>query len=255
MSSSSRTAGEGTACGRRAVAEALAAGHPVNRIYFARQAKGPEIERIKELARQRQVRFDFVDVGKLGNLAGTREHQDVVARLSPVGYARFEELLEQAEKVERMAVVALDQLQHPHNVGMILRTAAGAGVGGVLLTARSGRLISDEVVRASSGAVFRIPIVASSHFQRDLEALKANGFWVYGLDAGGEDELFAVEWAAKRVLVAGNETKGLSRLVRKTVDARVRIPLAGEMDSLNVAMATGIALFDGVRQDGRADGR
>ena len=255
MSSYAKTAEEGIACGRRAVIEALAAGHPVNRIYFARQAGGPDIERIKKLARQRQVRFDFVDVGKLGSLAGTREHQDVVARLSPVRYARFEELLERAEKVELMAVVALDQIQFPRNVGMILRTAAGAGVGGVLLTARSGRLISNEVVRASSGAVFRLPIVASSHFQRDLETLKEHGFWVYGLDSGGEDELFAVEWAAKRVLVAGNETKGLSRLVRKRVDARVRIPLAGEMDSLNVAVATGIALFDGICQDRRGSGR
>ena len=235
--------------GRHPVTEALAAGHPVNRIYFARQAGGPEIERIKELARQRQVRFDFVDVGKLGSMAGTRDHQDVVARISPVRYEPLEELLERAAAAQTMTLVALDQLQYARNVGMIVRTAVGAGAGGVLLTARGGRLVGDEVVRASSGAIFRMPIVASSHFHRDLQTLKESGFWVYGLDGGGEEEMFAVEWAAKRVLVAGNETKGLSRLVRKRVDARVRIRLAGELDSLNVAVATGIALFEGMRQD------
>lgn len=237
--------------GRRAVAEALTAGHPVNRIYFAHQARGAPIEQIKELAHQRQVRFDFVDVGKLGDLAGTRDHQDVVARVSPVRYASLAEILQKAEEVERFTVVALDQVQNSRNVGMAMRTAAGAGVGGVLLPSRGGRLVNDEVVHASAGAVFRVPVVASGNLRRDLETLKAHGFWVYGLEVGGEDELFSVEWPARRVLVAGNESKGLRPLIRKSADALVRIPLAGELDSLNVAVALGVALFDGMRQDRR----
>ena len=245
------TADESVIWGRRAVAEALSAGRQVNRVYFARQARGPDIEKIKGLARQRQVRFDFVEVGKLGGLAGTREHQEVVACLSPVEYAGLEELLRRADETEKSTVVALDQVQHPRNAGMVIRTAAGAGAGGVLLPTRGGRMVSGEVARASAGAVFRVPIVASGNLGRDLEQLKEHGFWVYGLEADGDTELFDVEWPARRVLVAGNESKGLRPSIRRVVDARVRIPLAGELDSLNVAVATGIALFEIARQEAR----
>lgn len=248
------TVEESVIWGKRAVAEALAAGRPVNRVYFARQARGAEIEKIKGLARQRQVRFDFVEVGKLGGLAGTREHQDVVACMSPVEYAGLEDLLRRAEEGKTSTVVALDQVQHPGNLGMVIRTAAGAGAGGVLLPTRGGRMISGEVVRASAGAVFRVPIVASGNLGQDLERLKEHGFWVYGLEAAGETDLFDVEWPARRVLVAGNESKGLRPSIRKLADALVRIPLAGNLDSLNVAVATGVALFDIARQEGRSTG-
>ena len=104
-------------------------------------------------------------------------------------------------------------------------------------------------MRASSGAVFRLPLVSSSNLVRDLERLKEAGFWIFGLEAGGDSEFFAVDWPPRRVLVAGNETRGLRPLVRRTCDALVRIPLAGGMDSLNVAVALGVALFDIVRKE------
>lgn len=251
MNESFSTADESVIWGSRAVTEALSTGRQVNRIYFARQARGPEIEKIKGLARQHQVRFDFVEVGKLGSLAGTREHQDVVACLSPVEYVGLEDWLSRVDRVERLTLVALDQVQHPGNLGMVIRTAAGAGAAGVLLPTRGGRMISGEVVRAAAGAVFRVPIVASGNLGRDLKRLKEHGFWVYGLEATGEADLFDVEWPARRVLVAGNESRGLRPSIRKLVDARVGISLAGELDSLNVAVATGIALFEIVRQEAR----
>jgi 23S rRNA (guanosine2251-2'-O)-methyltransferase len=110
-------------------------------------------------------------------------------------------------------------------------------------------LVSGEVVRGSAGAVFRLPIVASGNLGRDLERLKEEGFWVYGLEAAGETELFDVKWPARRVLVVGNETRGVRPSIRKCADALVRIPLAGELDSLNVAVAVGVALFEIVRQE------
>jgi len=244
--------GDAILWGRHEVAEALAAGHPVNRIFFARQASGPQVERIKELARQGQVRFDFVEVGKLGRLAGTRDHQDVVARISPVAYARLQDAL--LPTAETATVVALDQVQNTRNVGMVIRTAAGAGARAVLLPTRGGRLVNDEVVRASAGTIFRVPIVATASLRRDLETLKQRGFWIYGLDPAGEEEVFSVEWPARRVLVAGNETRGLRPVIRKSADALVRIPLAEGVDSLNVAVALGVALFEIGRQDRQAGG-
>ena len=239
------------AWGRHAVTEALAAGHPINRIYLAREAEGEQIEQIKELARQRGIRFDFVDVGRLGRLSGTRDHQDVVARLSPVPYLSLEELLGRLDGGEPATLVALDRLQNPRNVGMIIRTAWGAGVRGILLPARGGRLVNEEVIRASAGAAYRLPLVTSPNLARDLQTLTRAGFWIYGLDARAERDLYTVEWPARRVLVAGNEGTGLRPQVRKALDERVRIPLAEGLDSLNVAMATGIVLFEIARKDSR----
>ena len=230
------------------MAEALNAGHRVSRVYFAREAKGAAIVQLKQLAKERKVRFDFVEVGQLGRMTGTREHQDVAARMAPLEYTRLEQLHALTEGQATTTLVALDQIQHSGNLGLILRTAAGAGVDAVLLPARGSRGISEEVIRASAGAAFRLRIVLCNNLAQDLERLKQDGFWIYGLDANGETELFETQWPARRVLVAGNETKGLRPLVRKRTDALVRIPMAGSLDSLNVAVALGIVLFDTVRQ-------
>jgi len=235
--------------GRHAVAAALAAGHPVNRIYLARDAKGAEIEQIKRLASERRVRFDFVAVGRLGRLSGTRAHQDVVAQLSPVAYLGVEELLARAATAPAATVVALDRLQHPGNVGMAVRTAAAAGVAGLLLPARGGRLVTGQVARAAAGAVFRVPMATSANLARDLARFRQAGFWLYGLDSRGTACVFDVDWPPRRVLVAGHEAEGLRPLVRRTVDELVRIPLAAGVESLNVCVALGVALFEIVRHE------
>jgi 23S rRNA (guanosine2251-2'-O)-methyltransferase len=233
--------------GLHEVAEALEAGHPVDRIYFSLQAKGPLVDRIKDLARQRRVRFDFVEVGKLGQLAGTRQHQEVVARTSPVHYHTLVEVLAAAPPT--CTLLALDQVHFAGNLGLAIRTAAGAGATALLLPARGGTLVNGEVVKAASGAVFRLPLVSSANLAKDLLVLKEQGFWVYGLEAGSSSDFFSVDWPPRRVLVAGNETRGLRPLIRKTCDALVQIPLAGSMDSLNVAVALGVVLFDIVRKE------
>jgi 23S rRNA (guanosine2251-2'-O)-methyltransferase len=232
---------------------ALEAGHAVSRIYLAREVSGGHIERIKALARQRKIPFQFIDVGKLGRLAGTRDHQDVVARISPVAYTPFASLLENAEGQKRTVVVP-EQIQFARNLGMIARTAVGAGVDAMLLPTRGGRLVNDEVVQASSGALFKLPLVASANLSADLRRLKDAGYWVYGLDAGAPQTIFEVDWPLRRVLVVGNESRGLRPSTRKQVDALVRIPLAGELESLNVAVALGVALFDIVRSDSGSGG-
>lgn len=229
--------------GRHEVVEALESGQAVRRIYFSRQARGEDIERIKELARTQKVRFDFFEVAKLSKITGTRAHQDVVARLSPVRIAHLDEVLEKLPP--RATIVALDQVQNARNIGMCARTAAAAGVAALLLPARGGHPLNEEVVRASAGAAFRLPIVQSANLVRDLELLKKRGFWIYGLDAGGSEDALRVQWPERRVLVAGNESKGLRPGVRKKVDALIQIPLHGGVESLNVAVALGVALYVG----------
>jgi 23S rRNA (guanosine2251-2'-O)-methyltransferase len=229
--------------GFNAVSEALRAGHPINRIYFSVQSKRPYIAELKALAAENKVRFDFVDVAKLNVLAHTGEHQDVVAVISPVEYTELEDFLSATQGVSPLTVVVLDQLQHSGNVGIIVRTAVGAGASAIILTGRGGSLINDQVFRASAGAIFHIPIIKSASLTQDLARLKAQDFWVYGLEANGKNDIFTEKWARRTALVIGNEHEGARPITRKDVDISVRIPMANNFDSLNAAVAAGIVLF------------
>ena len=229
--------------GYNAVSEALRSGHPINRIYFSVSSKRPYIAELKALAQENKVRFDFVDGAKLNVLANTGEHQDVVAVTSPVEYTELSTFLEINKSVNPLTVVILDQLQHAGNVGIIIRTAVGAGASAVLLSARGGTLINDQVFRASAGAIFHIPIVKSSSLQQDLRLLKDNDFWIYGLEMSGESNVFTEKWARRSAIVIGNEHAGSRPVTRKLFDLSVRIPMAGNFDSLNAAIAAGIVLF------------
>ncbi|SRR5581483_7441812 len=229
--------------GYNAVSEALRAGHPINRIYFSASSKRPYIAELKALAQANKVRFDFVELSKLNVLAGTGEHQDVVAITSPVAYTELSDFLAANAQVNPLVVVVLDQLQHAGNVGIIIRTAVGAGASAVMLSGRGGSLINDQVFRASAGAIFHIPIIKSSSLAQDLQRLKDHDFWVYGLDANGEGNVFTERWARRSAIVIGNEHEGARRVTRKVYDLRVRIPMANNFDSLNAAVAAGIVLF------------
>ena len=229
--------------GYNAVSEALRSGHPINRIYFSAASKRPTIAELKALALENKVRFDFVDLAKLNVLAGTGEHQDVVAVTSPVQYTELGDFLEANRRVNPLTVIVLDQLQHAGNVGIIVRTAVGAGASAVILSARGGSLINDQVFRASAGAIFHIPIIKSNSLTQDLQRLKNEDFWIYGLEANGTNNVFTEKWARRSVIVIGNEHEGSRPVTRKLVDIGVKIPMAKEFDSLNAAVAAGIVLF------------
>ena len=229
--------------GYNAVSEALRAGHPINRLYFSASSKRAYIKELKLLAQENKVRFDFVEISKLNVLAGTGEHQDVVAVVSPVEYTELSDFLDTTKAVNPLTVIVLDQLQHAGNVGIIIRTAVGAGASAVILNARGGSLINDQVFRASAGAIFHIPIIKSSSLTQDLQRLKDHDFWIYGLEANGESNVFTEKWARRSAIVIGNEHEGSRPVTRKVFDMHVRIPMANSFDSLNAAVAAGIVLF------------
>jgi 23S rRNA (guanosine2251-2'-O)-methyltransferase len=236
--------------GRNAVEEALKQPARVNRLLLAKESRAAWVEAIVEQARAGGVRFDFVPQAKLNQLTGTREHQGVVAIVSPVGYASLADCL--AACPAAATLLALDQVQNAKNVGMLIRTAAGAGVAGVLLPSRGGALLDEDVVRASAGAVFRVPVVNCGNLGQALRTLKEQGFWTYGLDVQGEQDVFRMSWPERVALVVGNETDGISPSVKKGCDAVVRIPMAAGQESLNVVVAAGIALFQVYAQKTRA---
>lgn len=228
-------------CGIHAVSEALRAGNFVNRVYFAKESRGRGVNKILEAVRAARVSFDFVPQAKLNELGSTREHQGVVAEVSPLEYVSLESCL--ASCPAQATLLVLDQVQHSRNVGMLIRSALGAGAQGVLLSARGGALIDDHVLRSSAGAAFHLPIVSCANVARSLRQLREHGFWVYGLDAGGTESVFELAWPTRSALVVGNETSGVRHGVAKECDAMVRIPLAGGLESLNAAVAGSVALF------------
>ncbi|MCP4640952.1 MAG: 23S rRNA (guanosine(2251)-2'-O)-methyltransferase RlmB [bacterium] len=227
--------------GVNAVEEALRAGGRVNRLYLAKESRVRGADALVEEARRQGVPFDFVPQAKLNDLAQTREHQGVVAKVSPAAYTPLDVCLGSCPK--KAALVALDRIQHPKNLGMLIRTAVGAGASGILVTARGGALLDDSVVRASAGAVFHIPVVNCKNLTHTLRDLREAGFWNYALAGDGDMTVFDTPWADRTTIVLGNETEGIRPSVRKGCDAAVRIPLAGGFDSLNVAIAGGVALF------------
>lgn len=141
-----------------------------------------------------------------------------------------------------MAVV-LDGVQSPKNLGAIIRSAVGAGADVVIIPKRGGAPVNDEAIRGSSGASFRIPIVKADNLAMVLRQLKDLSFWGCGLDARAHEPLFDVAWPARCALVLGNELKGIRPVISKACDTLVRIPLANDLDSLNVSVAVAIALF------------
>ncbi len=143
--------------GVNAVREALRAGRCVNRVYLARESRAHGVDALVDEAKTLRVPFDFVPQAKLNDLTGTREHQGVAATISPLAYASLDECLERCPP--KALLLALDQVQHPRNFGMLLRTAFGAGVAAVLAPERGGALLDDDVVRASAGAAFHVPVV------------------------------------------------------------------------------------------------
>ncbi|MDZ4857821.1 MAG: 23S rRNA (guanosine(2251)-2'-O)-methyltransferase RlmB [Candidatus Hydrogenedentes bacterium] len=227
--------------GLKAISEALRDTGRVSRLYVAKESRAHGVDALVTSAKLAGVAFDFVPQAKLNELAETLEHQGLVAQVSPVAYAKLETILPSCP--DKAIVLVLDQVQHPKNLGMLLRTAACAGVYAVITPTRGGALLDDDVLRASAGAVFHVPVVLCNNVAQTLRELREAQFWSYALAGDGEQNIFDVNWGDRAALVMGNETAGLRPGVIKACDATLRIPLAKGMESLNVAVAAGIALY------------
>ena len=232
--------------GIKSVGEALGAPGFVSRVFVAKGKREAAVEAILDAASAQGVPFEFVPPIKLNSLTGAGDHQGIAAKVSPVAYRPFDEWLAEDFTGNGCAVV-LDQVQHPKNLGMIIRAAAGAGCAGVVVPARGGALVDDAVVRASAGTVFQMPLVRCGNIAQTLRSLQSAGCWVYGLSGEARQDVFEVDWPRRCALVLGNETHGLRHAVAKACDDQLRIPLAPRVESLNVAVAAGIALFQYAR--------
>lgn len=240
----------GLVSGRRAVEELLATGATAERILIARErASAPALARIRTLAKEHDVPIRAVPKTEVDKVARDLNHQGVVAITGRFRYAQLEDVLAR----ERARVLFVDRVTDPHNLGSLLRSADGAGFHGVVVPAHRSASVTDSVRRVSSGAAEVVPVVRVSNLGRALEAAKTAGLWIVGLDAEGSEDLWTSTLMTPPVgLVLGSEQSGLGPSVAKRCDALVRIPSAGRLESLNVAVAGAIAMFEIARREADA---
>jgi 23S rRNA (guanosine2251-2'-O)-methyltransferase len=235
--------------GIHAVREALEAGSVFDRIVIAKGRQDNRVEQIVQLARGRGISVRFEDRGQLDRLANARDHQGVVAIAAARAAATLEDILESANQSKQQGlIVLLDGVEDPHNLGAIIRTALAAGAHGVVIPERRAAGLTDTVARASAGALAHLPIAKVTNLPRTMVELKEAGYWLVGLDETAEKSYTEVDYSSPTGMVMGGEGNGLHELTRKRCDFMVSLPTTGPVKSLNVSVATGVVLFEAVRQ-------
>ena len=214
-------------------------------------SKNARLTEIEETARRRDVSVRRIPLQSLEGIVGNLRHQGVIARYEAAKPTDEKELPALVEAAAGKALVlVLDGVQDPHNLGACLRSAAAAGVTAVVIPKDKAAPVNATVRKTSAGAADRIPVVSVTNLARTMRALQEMGVWLYGLDGEAKAGIHATDFTGNVGLVMGGEGEGMRRLTRETCDGLVRIPMPGEMESLNVSVATGVALFEVVRQRG-----
>ncbi len=235
--------------GYHSLREALLSGLPLNVIYIDKSRKDKRVKEIKKLARERRVKVLEVPEEKLKSMSQV-PHQGLVALVSPVEFMSFDEFLDELKPEAGSIVVAIDSITDVRNLGAIVRTCDAVGVKGVLLPERRTASITDAVVKASSGAVFHVPLVKVVNLAKAIESLKGKGFWTVLLSPDAEISLFDFKERLPLVVILGSESKGPRQKVRERADFVLRIPQKGRISSLNVSVAAGVALYQLARLNG-----
>ncbi len=216
----------------------------VHKAFIARSEKNPAFREVLSLLEEEKIAVEEVEKSRLEKLCLNPQHQGIVLKTDSYPYIPFEELLKKIDSSKPQLFLALDQIQDPHNVGALLRSAEGVGVSGVLIPERDSALINPTVLKTSSGAAEYLQISLVKNLARALEELKENRFWIYGAEGSARDTYAVCDYAPQSVLVMGSEGTGLRRLVKEKCDVLVSIPLAGKLDSLNVSAAGAVLLFE-----------
>lgn len=234
--------------GRQPVIEFLKAGHPVNKVLIAKGNTHRALQQITALAKEQGAAVQEVSKEQLDRMSSTGNHQGVIAQIAAVEYAELDDLLSAPRDPEwDPFLLVLDGLQDPHNLGSILRSAEAARVSGVIIPKRRAVGVTPVVAKVSAGALSYVPVARVVNIARTIEQLKEAGFWVVGADMYGEP-CYSQNLKGPIALVIGSEGEGLSRLVKENCDFLTRIPMLGQINSLNAGVAAAVLMFEVVRQ-------
>jgi len=235
--------------GRNPVLEALKKGTPIHKLLVARGAGKGSVVEIIARARERKVPVQEVERHYLNTLVNETDHQGVVALVPARQYVEMDDILNRArERGEEPFILVLDRIEDPHNLGAILRTADAAGVHGVIIPKHRAVGLTPAVVKASAGAVEYVPVARVANLAQALEALKKEGCWVVGADMNGEILWHNENLSGPLACVVGSEGKGIGRLLKEKCDFLVRIPMKGNISSLNVSVAAAVLCYEILRR-------
>ena len=234
--------------GRNAVLEAFRSGKCVDKLFILDGCQDGPVRTIAREARKTDTIINYVSKERLDQLSETHAHQGVIAQVAAYDYSTVDEIIARAEeKGEAPFLIILDNVEDPHNLGAIIRTANLAGAHGVIIPKRRAVGLTSTVAKTSAGAINYTPVAKVTNIVRTIEELKEKGIWFVCADMGGET-MYDLDLTGPMGLVIGNEGEGVSRLVREACDFTASIPMKGDIDSLNASVAAGVLAYEIVRQ-------
>ena len=219
------------------------------KLLIANNVRPPFLDELLDLARNAKVVYQVVAPEALDKLSGGEKHQGVICKLTQAKTIELDEFLRGIDTNSPALVVILDHIEDPHNLGAIIRSAEAGGASGVIIAKRRSAVPNDTVIKTSAGASLRLPVIQVANITRTIERLKESGFWAVGLDGGADVSIWADRMPERTALVIGAEGEGLSRLVGKTCDILMKIPIMQEgVSSLNASVASALGVFEWSRK-------
>ena len=234
--------------GKNPVLEALRAGREMNKVWIAEGVKKAGITEIMELAKAAGIIVQFVPKNKVEQLTDGANHQGIAASVAAYRYAEIDELFElAASRNEDPFFLILDELEDPHNLGSILRTADATGVHGVIIPKRRAVGLTSVVAKTSTGAIEHVPVARVTNLAQTVEDLKKRGLWIAGTDAKGSSDYRRMDAKLPLAIIIGSEGKGMSRLLKEKCDFLYNMPMVGQVTSLNASVAAAILMYEVLR--------
>ena len=235
--------------GRNSVIELLKTDRDINKIFVQNGEKHGSINKIIAIAKEKKVIIKEVEKSKLDFMSKTKNHQGVIAIVSPFNYCDVDEILEYAKnKNEDPFIIILDGIEDPHNLGSIIRTAETAGAHGIIIPKRRSASVNSTVTKVSAGATAHMKIARVNNITETIKYLKNQGLWICGTDMNTDTYYYNQDFKMPVGIVIGSEGFGMSRLVKQNCDFLVKIPMKGKITSLNASVSAGIVIYEVVKQ-------
>lgn len=235
--------------GRNAVIELLKSDRAINKIMIAKGEKQGSIYEIIKIAKEKRIVISEVDRTKLDMLSETKHHQGVIAFAAPIEYKDVDYILEYASsKGESPFILIADEIEDPHNLGALIRTAEIAGCHGLIIPKRRSAAVTEIVTKVSCGATEYLPIARVNNINETLRELKEKGVWIVGTDGSADKLYYEQDYTGPIAIIIGSEGRGMGKLTMQNCDFLVKIPMFGHITSLNASVSGGIVLFEAVKQ-------
>ena len=235
--------------GRNSVIELLKAGKDINKLYIQKGERKGSILEIIKLAKQNKIIMSEIEKTKLDQMSETKNHQGVIAVVPPYEYADVDDILDAAKKKnEDPFIIILDEIEDPHNLGSIIRTAECAGAHGIIIPKRRSALVNSTVVKTSAGATSYMKVARVNNLNETIEYLKEHNVWVYGTDMLGSSYYDEQDYKGGVAIVVGSEGEGMGRLIKEKCDFLIKIPMKGKINSLNASVSAAIVMYEVMKQ-------